>query len=165
MAYDVTIARLPLRTLFEIRGTAERVASWCGDAIPPLPHQPNRATAAGGRRLIHTGRDRWLLMAPIAEESVVAGALRPGDAPGDLSLVLVSDTLTFFSVTGPEAGEVMAVATPLDLHPQIFPADGAGWTEAFGAKALLRRTEGGFEVAVDRSYTDWFEACLVAAAS
>jgi sarcosine oxidase gamma subunit len=54
----------------------------------------------------------------------------------------------------------MAVASPLDLHPASFPADAATWAEAFGIKALIRRIDDGFEIAIDRSYADWFEDVL-----
>lgn len=165
MAYDVTITRLPLRALFEIRGSADPVATWCGDATLALPGIPNRLTEVGEHRLIHAGQDRWLLMAPLAEEEALNAALRPDEAPGGLSVVLLSDTLIFFSVTGPEAGEVMVVATPLDLHPSAFPPDGASWTEVFGTRALIRRIADGYEIAVDRSYGDWFEDSLLAVAS
>ncbi|MDI3336407.1 sarcosine oxidase subunit gamma family protein [Defluviimonas aestuarii] len=160
MPYDVTITRLPLRALFDLKGTATALAAWCGTALPPFPDRPNSRMEAAGRGLCWTGPDRWLLMAALAEEATLAKALRSEQAPDDLSVTLVSDTLTFFAVTGPDATEVMAVVTPLDLHPDIFPQDGAAWTEAFGIRSATRRIAAGYEIAVDRSYADWFEESL-----
>lgn len=160
MPYDVIITRLPLRTLFDLKGTATALAAWCGTALPPFPDRPNSRTEAAGRGLHWAGPDRWLLMAPLAEEAVLAAALRAEEAPDDISVTLVSDTLTFFAVTGPDATEVMAVVTPLDLHPDTFPQDGAAWTEALGIRSAIRRIADGYEIAVDRSYADWFEESL-----
>ena len=99
------------------------------------------------------------------EEDTLAAALRPDEVSHDLSVVLISDTLTFFAVSGPDAGEVMAVATPLDLHRDAFPSDVASWSEAFGTRALIHRIADGYVIAVDRSYADWFEECLASAGS
>lgn len=165
MPYDVVINRLPLRALFELKGSGLEIAAWCGDALPEFPDKPNTASSRNGRTLIWTGPDRWLLNASGNEEETLIRAVRPDAAPGDLSIVLISDTLTFFEISGPEADEVMAVATPMNIHPSAFPADGACFTEAFGTKALLRRVANGFEIAVDRSYGDWFEESLRRAAS
>lgn len=160
MPYDVTITRLPLRALFDLKGRAAALEKWCGTALPPFPGRPNSRTEAADRGLHWTGPDRWLLMAPLAEEAALATALRANEAPDDLSITLVSDTLTFFAVTGPDAADVMVVATSLDLHPDSFSQDGAAWTEAFGIRSAIRRIKDGYEIAVDRSYADWFEECL-----
>ena len=160
MGYDVDITRLPLRALFDLKGKKDALRRWCGGALPPLPNCPNRITESQERRLVQTGPCCWLLLAPLEAEGALTEALRPVEAPDDLSIVPVSDTLTFFAVTGAEAGDVMAVATPLDLHPSAFPPDGASWTEAFGVRALIWRIAEGYEIAVERSYGDWFEEVL-----
>lgn len=151
MAYDVTISGEPLRALFELTGALPEA-----DVLPAAPGA-NRLTRAGGRILIRTGPARWLLMAPLAAEAALAEALP--------AAVLLSDTLSFFSINGAQADEVLAVATPLDLHPDVFAADAATFTEAFGIRALLRRLPDGFELAVDRSYADWFAEMLDRVAS
>lgn len=165
MGYDVIITREPLRAVFDLKGPEEAVVAWCGTALPDLPDQPNSLTAKGTRLLMWIGPDHWLLADALAQEEKLSEALRPDAAPAEVSIVLVSDTLTFFVVGGPDAAEVMAIATPLDLHPLSFAEDCVSQTEAFGTKALIRRCAGGYEIAVDRSYGDWFEASLRRAAS
>lgn len=150
MAYDVTIARLPLQALFDLKGRAEAVAAWCGKALPPMPARPNSATEAAGCMLQWIGPDHWILRADIAREDALLAALRPDEAPADLSVVLISDTLAFFAITGPDADHLLAVATPLDLRG--LSEDSATMTEAFGTKALTRRIPGGYEMAFDQSY-------------
>lgn len=66
----------------------------------------------------------------------------------------VSDTLTFFDITGPDAGEIMSIACPLDLHHTVFGDLDVTFTEVFGLKALLLRAIGGFEFAVEQSFGD-----------
>ena len=46
----------------------------------------------------------------------------------------------------------MAVATPLDIHRDVFPAGSAAFTEAYQIKALIIRREPGYHLGVDRSY-------------
>jgi sarcosine oxidase subunit gamma len=160
MGYDATITQLPLRALFDLQGEPSAIGDWCGDALPAFPERPNSVSERDGRTLIWTGPDHWLLSAPLGAEAGLSEELRPDDAPADIGVTALSDTVTFFAVTGPDAGAVMAVATPLDLHPDTFPADAASWTESFGTKALIRRIGEGYEIAVDRSYSDWFGAML-----
>ena len=152
MVYDVTIDRLEISALFDLKGPADRLAVWAAAALPPFPERPNTVTHRDARTLIWTGRDRWLLRAPLDHEETLLAVLRPEDAPPEIGIVLVSDTLAFFAITGPGAQDVMAVASPLDLHPRAFPEDGATFSEAFGLRALFLRRAGGFELAVDRSF-------------
>ncbi|MEM6988451.1 MAG: sarcosine oxidase subunit gamma family protein [Pseudomonadota bacterium] len=152
MAYDVTIKRQGLSALFDLKGVADQVAAWTGPHLPKLPTTPNSCAATDDSALYCIGLDHWLVRAPIAQEDSLCAALKPENCPPDISIVRVSDTLVFFEITGPDAGEVMAVACPLDLHPSVFGVDKVTYTEAFGLKALVRRVEGGFEFAVEQSF-------------
>lgn len=165
MGYDVTITRTPMRALFELGGDLSALVRWGGDVLAPLPDTPLAVHAGNGRMLLATGPGHWLLSAPIGAETALIAALRPDAAPAEISIVAVSDMYAFLAVTGPGARDVMAVATPLDLDPVAgLRAGQAAWTEAFGAKALIRPVSEGFEIAIERSYADWFEACLTASA-
>jgi len=150
MAYDVTIARLPLQALFDLKGEAAAVQKWCGQVLPPPPERPNSFTVRAGRMLQWIGPDHWILRAEIGDEAALLAALRPDAAPSDVSVVLISDTLAFFAITGPDADHVMAVATPLDLR--TLAEDSVTATEAFQIKAYARRAPGGYELAFDCSY-------------
>jgi sarcosine oxidase subunit gamma len=95
-----------------------------------------------------------LLRADIACEDALTTGLRPADAPPDISIVRVSDTLTFFRITGPDAAQVMSIGCPLDLHPDVFLGDAVSYTEFFGLKALVMRCDDGFDCAVEQSFSD-----------
>ena len=75
-----------------------------------------------------------------------------------------TDTLTFFSLSGEDASDIMSIATSMDLNPGIFGDDNATFSEVFGLKALISREENGFQFAVDQSFgnmvSDYLERTL-----
>ena len=81
-------------------------------------------------------------------------------APVHVSIVLVSDTLTFFRISGPDADQIIKIASPLDIHPTVFPCNGASYTQVFGIKGLVIRNTDGFEIAVESSYADMIDDFL-----
>ena len=118
------------------------------------------AASAGAVEVFHPGREHWLLRAPLEQEdALLFTLLEDQPLPGTLILAL-SDAYAFFDISGPQARQILAIASPLDTDPRAFPADGATITEAFGQKVLLIRSRTGFEIAVERSYapmmTDYF---------
>ena len=152
MAYDVAYERLGLSALFDLKGPETDVRKWLRH--PPLrfPEQPNTRSRARALELWWVGFDHWLLRAPLEQEERLLSKLKPAEAPAAISVVHVSDTLTFFAVTGRDAEEVMSVACPLD--PATFGEDGVTYTEVFGLKGLVLRRPDGFELAVERSFGD-----------
>ena len=160
MTYDVAITPLEISALFDLKGAPADLAAWAGDTLPAFPVQPNTLIRMGERTLLWTGQNRWLLRAPLVEEAALLAVLRPEEVPAAISIVHVSDTLSFFAITGPDAAAVMAIASPLDLHADVFPETGATFTEAFGLRALVLRRDGGFELAVDRSFAPMVEEYL-----
>jgi sarcosine oxidase subunit gamma len=152
MAYAVRIAGPETRAVFDLKGPRADLEAWLtGAGLPGWPERPGTRCGTG-RWLAWTGPEHWLLAAPLAEEAALETALRGEAAPEAVGIVTVSDTLAFFGVEGPDAAAVMAVTSPLDLHPAAFPADGSTFTEAFGLRALVARQGDGFVLAVDRSY-------------
>lgn len=164
MAYDVTLTGAITHAVFDLRGAADVLAEWCGDALPLVPGSPGSYVTASGCDLAWIGPDHWLLIAPLAREEALLTALRPDTAPPDVSLVRVSDTLAFFSISGRDAPQILSIASPLDLHPSVFPDTGATFTEAFGLRALVLRRPGGIDLAVERSYGDMIDTLLRRAA-
>jgi heterotetrameric sarcosine oxidase gamma subunit len=152
MAYHVTVDRLPTQALFDLKGPQAALSEWCGEALPGFPTRPNSRQVSGNAMLCHLGPNRWLLRAPLEDEASLETALRPRDAPPEISVVRVSDTMAFFRITGPAAAEVLQIGCPLDLHPTAFPVDAASYSEFFGLKALVMRCENGFDVAVEQSF-------------
>lgn len=157
--YDCRVQRMDLQTLIDLKGQANDVLprlQSLGLADPPV----QRVSASGSLRLLRPAPWHWLLRAPLEQEDALLNCLlKHAPSADDTLIVPVSDAYTWFALQGGEARELMAVACPLDLDPNVFAADGATFTEAFGLKALLWRSVDGFELAVERSYgpmvADW----------
>ncbi|MCL6285425.1 sarcosine oxidase subunit gamma [Ruegeria sp. 2012CJ41-6] len=163
MSYDVTFQRRGLDALFDLKGRAGAIRGWAGDTLPQLPDRPNTRSSGGEVEVYYVGCDHWLARAPLDQEEMLEAQLQPATCPVEISIVRVSDTLSFFRVTGPDAPEVMAIACPLDLHEAAFAVDAVTYTEMFGLKALVLRCTGGFEFAVEQSFGDMVEDYLTRA--
>lgn len=148
MIDDLTVTGPATRAVFDIRLPVN------SPVLPPWPARPNSRTTAGDRSLLWLGPGRWLLLAPLAEEEALQGTLSLD------GVTLLSDSLAFFTLTGPGADAAMAIACPLDLHPHAFAVDAASWTDAFGTRALVLGEGAGWALAVEPSYADYIAAHL-----
>ncbi len=153
MPYKAEISRLPIFALFDLKGPSTAIEDWC-DTLPKFPTRPNSLVRDGEFELCHIGPGRYLLRAPIEMEQSLGENLRPGEAPPEISIVCISDTQTFFRITGPDADHVVSIGCPLDIHPSAFGADAISNTEFFGIKAMILRCTDGFEIAVEQSFGD-----------
>ncbi len=160
MGYDVQICRQCRSALVDLKGNQSAVKKWIDDPALDFPRQPNTAGMAGDIEIYWTGPENWLLRAPIANEPEFLIKTRPQSVPMEISAVLVSDALLFFEISGTDADQIITVASPLDIHPNAFPANGVTYTEAFGLKGLIIRRTGKFELAVELSYADMIEDFL-----
>ena len=88
------------------------------------------------------------------EEGQLHDSLSPYGAGLDCRSLLVRDAYTIFTVTGNQADDILAIASPLDTRRTIFGDDGATYTELFGIRALVLRRPDGYIVAIERSYAD-----------
>ena len=150
MAYNVQISGLALTAMFDLKGPQTSVGRWLTAKDPAFPEVPNTASAANELELYWIGKDHWILRAPLEREADILS--RP--VAGDISVVLISDTLSFFRVAGPDAADILAIASPLDTRLNAFPGTGVTFTEAFGLKALVIRRPVGFDLTVERSFAD-----------
>jgi heterotetrameric sarcosine oxidase gamma subunit len=157
MAYAAEISRVGAMALFDLKGAQEALADWAGETMPPFPNTPNTSASKDDMDMLFAGPDHWLLRAPLEREAELDSALKPSDALPEISIVQISDTQTFFSITGPDAEQIISVASPLDVHSSVFPENGATITEAFGLKALIMRKSDGFWLAVEQSFGDMVE--------
>ena len=163
MGYNASIQRKGADALFDLKGLKPTVQKYAGASLPNFPDSVNTATVKNDISLMHIGCNHWLVRASLDQEAAVEEALKPSEAPFDVSIVCISDTLTIFSVTGPDADQIMSIATSLDIHPTVFPATGATFSEIFGLKALIIRQPGGFLFAVEQSFGDMIEDYLTRA--
>ena len=154
MGYQATIKKLGLSTIFDIKGDASAASKRISHLGLVLPSEVNTATEKDGQYLCWVGENHWLLLAPAEKENQLLDTLAPHDPAMDCRIVLVSDAYTFFTVTGNQADEILAIASPLDIRIINFPENAATYSELFGIKGLIMRHQNGYLIAVERSYTD-----------
>ncbi len=154
MAYDVNIERKLLNALFDIKGSIRDVKSHLKEYIDSFPTEPNSYISQGNWKIFYVGPNHWILMAPILEEEHLLSSLRPHDCPNSISIGLISDTLTFFQINGPDAFDIMSIASTLNLNSDSFTSETATFSEIFGLKALIFQDGEGYQFAIDRSFGD-----------
>ncbi len=157
MAYQARLRILPLCTVIDIKGTLGDVTKRLHGLGLSSP-AAGRASNTGTLELLRPAPQHWLLLAPLVEEERLLQSLLEPPPAADTLVLAVSDQYQFFAVDGPDARQLMVIASPLDVDPSVFPADGATFSEAFGLKALLLRRSHGFDLAVERSYAHMVQA-------
>jgi sarcosine oxidase subunit gamma len=103
MNYEADIVRIGAMALFDLKGKKDALIAWLGEDLPPFPEAANTGSSRADAELLYIGRDHWLLLAPLEKEAILETALRTSAAPSDISIVQVSDSQTFFDITGPDA--------------------------------------------------------------
>jgi heterotetrameric sarcosine oxidase gamma subunit len=155
MGYDVKIQRLELNAIIDLQGDAKAIKNWIKDGdLPDFPDKPNTSSTNQNFKLYWVGLEHWLLRSEIELENRLLEMTNSSAAPIEISLVQVSDAFKFFEVIGPDAAEIISIASPIDHHLSVFPDNGVSYTNIFGIKGLLIRVNNGFEIAVESSYAD-----------
>jgi heterotetrameric sarcosine oxidase gamma subunit len=158
MGYQATIEKQGMWAIFDIKGDASAAAKRIASLGLSLPASTNTAKAKDGQHLCWIGENHWLLLAPAEMENEVLERLDPHHSSLDCRIVHVSDAYTLFTVTGQQADDILAIASPLDTRRKNFPDDGAAYTEFFGIRGLVMRWPDGYLAAVERSYADMISA-------
>ena len=118
-----------------------------------LPRPAGLAARNGSVTVFGLGPDEWLVRVPPDEEEHWLARLEAAVAGSFAAAVLVSDAWSVFTVTGPDALDVLAHSTGVDVHPSAFP-DGRAVRAGFAeTSALIHRLDGrpSFDVYVDSS--------------
>ena len=153
MAYDAVVDRISPRFIIDVRGDAVVVPKLLATVPLTSPAAPNSWSASSETVLAWIAPRRWMVIAPMEAEAKLLPAF--ATPPAGVSAMNVSDAFATFSVSGAGAVDVLAQATPLDVHPAAFSEKGASFTDLFGQGALVLRRGGLFECFVDASYEDY----------
>ena len=105
---------------------------------------PEPAGLASGNRWVTVfglGPDEWLIRTRPDEEEDWLAKLKAAAAGAFSAVVLVSDAYRVFTITGPEALDVLAQATGVDIHPSTFPTGRAMRAGFARISALIHRLD------------------------
>jgi heterotetrameric sarcosine oxidase gamma subunit len=151
MIYEVDIEQFTISALFDLKGAAKELSARIGGSFSEIPEQPNTRVISGSRCICCLGPKNWIVWDSAKQPDALSAELKSDTASPAISIVDISDSLTFFRINGPDANQIMSIACPLDIHFDAFKENSASYSEFFGTKALITRTESGFEIAVDQS--------------
>ena len=152
----VTVRELapgPIATLRLRCPSAEDIARIGALIGTPLPTVPNR-TAGAAPRVIWIGPDEWLIVGSDLPNAAIEGAATDAAA---VLCVSAGDGRCTFDVTGPDAAELLAKGTSIDLHPGAFAEGMSVMTLLAQANVIIDRLPGltGFRLIVDISLRDY----------
>ena len=165
MGYRVEVAGPVRPALVSLRvgaGGSPAVEAALGVA---LPRPAGLASGNGTVTVFGLGPDEWLVRVPPDGEEHWLERLEAAAAGSFAAAVLVSDAWSVFTVTGPDALDVLAQSTGVDVHPSAFP-DGRAVRAGFaGISALIHRLDDrpSFDVYVDASLARYAGRWLMSA--
>ena len=166
MGYRVEVAGPVRPALVSLRVGAEGSPAVEAALGAALPRPAGLASGNGTVTVLGLGPDEWLVRVPPDGEEHWLERLAAAAAGSFAAAVLVSDAWSVFTVTGPDALDVLAQSTGVDVHPSAFP-DGRAVRAGFaGTSALIHRLDDrpSFDVYVDASlslYTGrWLESAI-----
>jgi len=164
MKYQVSINASVLQAMLDLKGDQPCLQNWLRSwpelADLVFPDVKNTAGKCNDTATYWIGQSHWLVRAPLEREAALASIARAAETLTDVSAIVVSDAMAFYRIQGPDADQIISIASPLDIHDSVFPFNGVTYTEFFGLKALIIRCNDGFEIGTDRSYFDMMGDCF-----
>ena len=164
MGYRVEIAGPVRPALVSLRVGAEGSPAMEAALGVALPRPAGPASGNGTVTVFGLGPDEWLVRVPPDEEELWLERLEAAAAGSFAAAVLVSDAWSVF--TGPDALDVLAQSTGVDVHPSAFPTGRAMRAGFAGISALIHRLDDrpSFDVYVDASLARyagrWLESAI-----
>ena len=166
MGYRVEVAGPVRPALVGLRVGAEGSPAVEAALGAALPRPAGPVTRNGSVTVFGLGPDEWLVRVPPDEEEHWLARLEAAAAGSFAAAVLVSDAWSVFTVAGPDALDVLAQSTGVDVHPSAFPTGRAVRAGFARISALIHRLDDrpSFDVYVDASlslYTGrWLESAI-----
>ena len=96
MAYQATIEKQGLSTIFDIKGDASAVAKRLSQLGLKIPASANMSIEKDGQHLCWIGETHWLLLAPVEKEAQLLDSLALHDPALDCRIFLDSDDYSIY---------------------------------------------------------------------
>ncbi len=120
MPYDVVVTEQPIYAILNLRGDAEVRAVFSEALEINLPTEVSVVASKGDVHVLTIGPDEWLVSALGAEEEKIEKKLKTAVKGMFAGVTVVSDMHKVYRISGPEARDVLAQGTSLDLHSRAF---------------------------------------------
>ena len=165
MGYRVEVGGPVRPALVSLRVGPEGSAAFERALGVALPRPAGPASGNDSVTVFGLGPDEWLIRVPSREEAYWLARLEAAATVSFAAAVLVSDAWSVFTVTGPDALDVLAQSTGLDLHPSVFPTGRAARAGFARISALIHRLDDrpSFDVYVDASLARYAERWMESA--
>ena len=134
-----TLVEAPLNGKINLRGNPDNAAfikgveRALGLALPPVA---NAVTSSADLRIFWLGPDEWLIHLPLKAVDEKINTLRETLVNQHVAITEVSDYFSVLELSGPQAREIIASASPFDTRPQRFKIGQCTQTR-FGHASIL----------------------------
>jgi sarcosine oxidase subunit gamma len=170
----IDLAEIRHLDMLNLRGDATDAAflSAVSSVVGAEPTTGPNTSAKGtdGIHILGVGPDEWLIVTQPGKGSDIAIALRTALAGQFAPVVHVGDGRTTIRIAGPNARDVLAKGTAIDLHPAAFGSGQCAQTTIARTSALIHCLEAGgkapetFDVIVAASFAEYLWTWLEDAA-
>ncbi|MDX1654914.1 MAG: sarcosine oxidase subunit gamma family protein [Candidatus Competibacteraceae bacterium] len=155
----VLMGELPFQGFVNLRGDPEDdvfLKAVAGVLGADLPVAPNTVAEGDGVVAYWLGPDEWLLATAPDGQGELERRLRGALEGQHTAVTDITGGQTVIVIQGSHGAELLAKATPLDIHPRVFGVGQCAQTRLAKAGGLIRPLEGGgFELVVRRSFADY----------
>ncbi len=160
-----SLIELPLNGKINLRGNPDNAAfiegveNALGLALPPVA---NAVTSSTDLRIFWLGPDEWLIHLPLEAVNEKIHALREALVNQHVAITEVSDYFSVLELSGPQAREILASASPFDTRPQHFKTGQCTQTRFGHASILLWPLDKtpGFGLQIRWSYAQYIHQYL-----
>jgi len=166
---DIVLGEIAHRCQINLRGNAVDLAFTAAlHSVTGLvlPAEANSFSSEGALSCLWLAPDEWLIVGPGGGEIEITARLRAALGHLHAAVTDVSEARTTLVVGGPQARDLLAKGTSIDLHPRVFGSGRCVQTGFAGANIVLRQTDDTpiFEIIVLNSFAEhlwtWLEgAC------
>jgi sarcosine oxidase, subunit gamma len=165
---DIVLAEIAHRCQINLRGNAVDPAFTAAlHAVTGLvlPAEANSFASDGALSCLWLGPDEWLIVGAGGGEGEITARLRAALGQLHAAVTDVSEARTTVVVGGPQARDLLAKGTSIDLHPRVFGPGRCVQTGFAGANVILRQTDDTptFEIIVLNSFAEHLWTWLVGA--
>ena len=164
MPYDVEVTEQPMYAVLNLRGGDDARAAFSKALGVDLKDQVSTVTSKGNMHVFTVGPDEWMVTAPSSEEERLESKLRAVVEGMFAAVTIVSDMNKVYRIFGPEARDLLAQATSIDLHSREFgPGKCARTAFAKTTGAVIHQIDEAptFDVYIESSYVAymklWFD--------